>query len=385
MRSIVERLLGEADIRVNGDRPWDITVHDSRFYRRLLADGSLGIGESYMDGDWDCEQLDEAACKIFRSRVYDRVRQLSWRDKLQGLQARAMNMQSRWRSFQVGQKHYDVGNELYEVMLGKSMAYACAYWRNGARTLDEAQEAKFDLICRKIGLAHGDSVLDLGCGWGTLLRYMAQLYSVNGVGVTVSKEQVQFANASNKGLPVSVFLQDYRDPILDAAGDARVFDHVVSVGFCEHVGPKNYRPLMEVADAHLKPGGLFLLHTIGQATSARTNDPWTHKYIFPNSQAPSIAQLAGAAEGIFAIEDIHVFGTDYEATTLAWHKNFNDHWNELKKLRTEDGSVKYDERFRRMWNFYLLCGAGLSRSQQATLWQVVFSRGDISGGYRSIR
>src|SRR5262245_58523804 len=200
MRSIVERLLGEADIRVNGDRPWDITVHDARFYRRLLADGSLGIGESYMDGDWDCEQLDEAACKIFRSKVYDRVRQLSWRDKLQGLQARAMNMQSRWRSFQVGQKHYDVGNELYEVMLGKSMAYACAYWRNGARTLDEAQEAKFDLICRKIGLAHGDSVLDLGCGWGTLLRYMAQRYSANGVGVTVSKEQVQFANARNEGL-----------------------------------------------------------------------------------------------------------------------------------------------------------------------------------------
>ena len=384
-KGAVEKLFSLAGVEVNGKNPWDVTVHNPRFYRRVLADGLLGIGESYMDGDWDCPQLDELSYRAMRSKAYDRVRELSWHEKLQGLQARLMNMQSGARSYKVGEAHYDNGNELYEAMLDKRMTYTCGYWRAGARNLDEAQEAKLDMICKKIGLKPGDTILDIGSGWGSFLIYAAEKYGVRGVGLVVSKEQKQLADERSKGLPVETLLQDYREPIFDSNGNPRLFDHVVSVGMFEHVGPKNYRVFMEVADRHLKPGGLFLLHTIGQPTSVQTNDPWTHKYIFPNSQAPSIAQLAKAAEGLFTIEDIHNFGTDYGPTMLAWHKNFNDHWDTIKNIRNADGSLKYDNRFYRMWNFYMLGGAGIARSQTAALWQVILSRGDIPGGYRAVR
>lgn len=384
-KKTVERLFAMAGIGVNGKNPWDIKVHDPRFYRRVLSDGVLGIGESYMDGDWDCEQLDEAVNRAFSSDVYNRMTKLSWHDKLQSLQARLMNMQSKRRSHDVGQTHYDIGNDLFEAMLDKRMVYSCGYWRSGANNLDEAQEAKLDLICRKLELKESDTVLDIGSGWGSFLIYAAEKYGVKGTGLTVSQEQTDLANKKSEGLSVETLLKDYRDPILGADGSPRLFDHIVSVGMVEHVGPKNYRAFMEVVDKHLKSSGLFLLHVIGQPTSAQTNDPWTHKYIFPNSQAPSIAQLAKASEGIFTIEDIHNFGTDYEPTILAWHKNFNDNWVTLKKLRNGDGSLKYDDRFFRMWNYYLLGGAGLARSQKAALWHIVFSRGDIPGGYRAIR
>ncbi|MBE9558477.1 MAG: cyclopropane fatty acyl phospholipid synthase [Proteobacteria bacterium] len=385
MKKTVERLFAMAGIEVDGKNPWDIKVHDPRFYRRVLSDGILGIGESYMDGDWDCEQLDEAVNRAFHSDLYNRMTELSWHDKLQGLQARLMNMQSKRRSHEVGQAHYDNGNELYEAMLGKRMVYSCGYWRAGAHNLDEAQEAKLDLVCRKVGLKESETVLDIGSGWGSFLIYAAEKYGIKGTGLTVSKEQKALANEKSEGLSVETLIQDYREPILDAGGSPRLFDHIVSIGMVEHVGPKNYRIFMEVVDKHLKPGGLFLLHVIGQPTSVQTNDPWTHKYIFPNSQAPSMTQLAEASEGIFHIEDIHTFGTDYEPTLLAWHKNFNDNWDTLKEFRNEDGSSKYDDRFFRMWNYYLLGATGLARSQKADLWQIVFSRGDIPGGYRAIR
>lgn len=385
MKKTVERLFAMAGLEVNGKNPWDIKVHTPRFYRRVLSDGILGIGESYMDGDWDCEQLDEAVNRAFRSDLYNRMTELSWHAKLQGLQARLMNMQSKGRSHDVGQAHYDNGNELYEAMLGKRMVYSCGYWRSGAHNLDEAQEAKLELVCRKLGLKENDTVLDIGSGWGSFLIYAAEKYGIKGTGLTVSKEQKNLANEKSEKLPVETLFQDYREPILDAVGSPRLFDHIVSIGMVEHVGPKNYRIFMEVVDKHLKPGGLILLHVIGQPTSAQTNDPWTHKYIFPNAQAPSMTQLAEASEGIFHIEDIHTFGADYEPTLLAWHKNFNDNWDTLKKFRNEDGSLKYDDRFFRMWNYYLMGATGLARSQKAALWQIVFSRGDIPGGYRAIR
>jgi cyclopropane-fatty-acyl-phospholipid synthase len=332
-----------------------------------------------MDGDWGCEQLDEAVNRAFSSDLYNRMTELSWHDKLQGLLARLINMQSKARSHEVGQAHYDIGNELYKAMLDKRMVYTCGYWRSGASNLDEAQEAKLDLVCRKIDLRKGDRVLDLGGGWGCFAKFAAEKYGAEVVVYTVSKEQVELGRELCKGLPIDIRLEDYRN----ATGGP--YDHIVAIGLLEHVGPKNYRTFMEVADKNLKPGGLLLAHFIGQPTSVQTNDPWTHKYIFPNSQAPSIAQLAKASEGIFTIEDIHNFGTDYEPTLLAWHKNFNDSWDTLKKLRNEDGSLKYDDRFFRMWNYYLLGATGLARSQKAALWHIIFSRGDIPGGYRAIR
>jgi cyclopropane-fatty-acyl-phospholipid synthase len=338
-----------------------------------------------MDGDWDCKDLHEAAYRALKANIDEVISQLSWSDKLQGLKARFMNMQSKRRSYTVAHKHYNVGNDLYQKMLDRRMVYSCGYWRKGAKNLDEAQEAKLDLICRKVGLKEGDTVLDIGSGFGSFLIYAAETYGASGTGVTVSEEQAQLARDLSSGLSVEILLQDYREPIVNRNGTLRTFDYVVSVGMFEHVGPKNYRTFMEVASNRIKLGGLLLLQTIGQPTSRVTNDRWTHKYIFPNSQAPSLAQLSKAAEGIFSIEDVHTFGLDYERTLMAWHKNFNDNWNALENIRNVDGSPKYDKRFRRMWNYYLLCAAGMARSQRASLWQIVLSRADIVNGYCSIR
>src|SRR3989344_3095386 len=353
MEATIRKMLLHAGIVIGGKKPGDIMVHNPRFYSRILKNGTFCIGESYMDGDWDSNDLAETANKAFRMNLKRSLASFSLKDALHVARSYLTNLQTKKRSYDVGEEHYDVGNDLYEAMLGKSMAYTCAYWRNGAKTLDEAQNAKFDLVCRKVGLKVGDSVLDLGCGFGSFLRYAAEKYGVSGIGVTVSKEQARFANEWNKGLPVQVLVQDYRDPILDDAGNTRVFDHVISIGLCEHVGPRNYRSLMQVVDKHLKPGGLLLLHTIGQPKSIRANDAWTHKYIFPNSQAPSLAQIARSAEKIFNIEDVHTFGTDYEPTLLAWYKNFSDAWPMLKEIKKPDGTPRCSEKFRRMWEFYL--------------------------------
>ncbi len=364
-------------------KPWDITVNNPRFFQRVISDGLLGLGESYMDGDWDCERIDELAYKALIAGL-DKRELHSWKDSLHFIRAKLTNLQTKHRSKKVAEQHYDIGNELYELMLGKYMAYSCGYWRpsetnpKGAKNLDEAQLAKLDLICRKLKFKPGDRVLEIGCGWGGFLAYAAKKYKISAVGITLSKEQAAFAREKCKGLPVQILLQDYRDVV-------GKFDHVVSIGMFEHVGPKNYRQFMEVTRKILKDDGLQMLHTVGQHTSVIVNDAWTHKYIFPNSQAPSLAQIAHATEGIFHIEDHHVFGMDYYYTLHAWHDNFNAAWHELQKVKKADGSPKYDERFRRMWHYYLMIAAGLAKSQKGTLFQIVLSPSGAAGGYRAIR
>ena len=367
-RNTCERLLSLAGIEVGGRNPWDLAVHNERFYQRVLAGGSLGLGESYMDGWWDCQRLDEFFYRVVRSQLSSKVWR-SWSLLLGVLLARAVNMQSRKKAFQIGERHYDLGNDLFTDMLDWQMVYSCAYWK-GARTLDEAQENKLDLICRKLGLQPGMRLLDIGCGWGGLLKYAAGRYGVKAVGITVSREQVAFAQTLCKGLPVDVRLQDYRDL-------NETFDRIVSVGMIEHVGYKNYRPYMEVVHRCMKDGGLFLLHTIGGNRSVHSVDPWMNRYIFPNGMLPSIKQLGGAIEGLFVMEDWHNFSADYDRTLMAWHANFTKNWEALKP--------RYGDRFRRMWEYYLLSCAGAFRARSNQLWQVVLSKGGVAGGYNSMR
>jgi len=239
------------------------------------------------------------------------------------------------------------------------MNYTCAYWKEGVTTLDEAQEAKLELVCQKIGLEPGMHVLDIGCGWGCFAKYAAEKYGVRVTGVTVSKEQVKLGMEMCKGLPVELKLQDYRDV-------TGVYDRVISIGVMEHVGYKNYRTYMEVADRTLKDDGIAFIHTIGGNISSTKANAWTTKYIFPNGMLPSIAQLSKAMEGIFVIEDLHNIGPHYDKTLMAWHANFEAAWPELKK--------KYDERFYRMWRYYLLSSAGGFRARQSQLWQFVMTR-----------
>jgi len=348
-KKIIQELLSEADISVNGHNPWDIQVHDERLYQRVLSESALGLGESYMDGWWDCEALDEFISRVLKAQLDKKVKG-NWKILVYILQTKLFNRQKKSRAKIVGEQHYDLGNDLYQAMLDKRLNYTSAYWKN-AKNLDQAQEAKLDLVCKKIGLEKGMSVLELGCGWGSFAKYAAEKYGANVVGVNVSKQQVELGRKLCEGLPVELRLQDYRE----VEGK---YDRVISIGIMEHVGYKNYRTYMEVADRCLKDDGIAFVPTCTNA--------WTDKYIFPNGMLPSIAQLARAMEGLFVMEDWHNFGPDYDKTLMAWYHNFENAWDKLKD--------KYGERFFRMWRFYLLSSAGGFRSRSQQLWQFVMTK-----------
>ncbi len=367
-KSFIKNLLTLAGIEIDGNNTWDIQVHNEKFYKRVIADPELGLGESYMDGWWDSKQPDEFIFRVLRAQLPKRLKKnLKAAIRLAGV--RLVNMQARRRAYIVGKRHYDLGNDLFQSMLDKRMNYSCAYWKN-ADNLDEAQENKSELICKKLYLEPGMRVLDIGCGWGAFGKYAAEKYGVEVVGITVSKEQVLLGKKLCKGLPVTFRLQDYRDLNEE-------FDRIVSVGMLEHVGYKNYRKYFEVVEKNMADDGLFLLHVIGGLRSVKSVDPWTNKYIFPNGMLPSIAQIGKAIEGLFVMEDLHNFGADYDKTLMVWFENFDKNRDNLK--------AGYDERFYRMWKYYLLSCAGSFRARKNQLWQIVLSKNGILGGYDSVR
>jgi cyclopropane-fatty-acyl-phospholipid synthase len=368
LESTLQEIVSSAGITINGNNPWDIKISNKNFYNRVFTQSSLGLGESYIDGWWDCEKLDEFFYRLLRFEVDNKVKQ-NWVLLFKALIFRIINMQSKRKSFQIGEKHYDLGNELFLNMLDKRMVYSCAYWKD-FKTLDEAQESKLELICRKLHLQPGMTILDIGCGWGSFLKYAAEKYGTQGVGITVSKEQVDFGKTLCTGLPVEIRLQDYRDL-------NEKFDHVVSAGMIEHVGYKNYGTYMKVVHRCLKDDGLFLLHTIGGNKSVTSLDPWMNKYIFPNGMLPSIKQLGSAIEGLFVMEDWHNLSADYDQTLMAWHRNLENNWDKIKS--------NYDKRFHRMWQYYLLSCAASFRARRNQLWQIILSKKGVPGGYNSLR
>ena len=359
----LQTLLSDADVRIDGSRAWDLQMNDQRLPSRVLAGGSLGLGESYMDGWWDAASLDGFLFHLLDARIDQRTHSLA--ELWDGLRAHLLNLQKGHRAFEVGERHYDLGNDLYRAMLGKRLVYSCGYWRQ-AENLDDAQEAKLDLICRKLGLRPGMRVLDIGCGWGEALKFAAERYGVSGVGITISREQAVFARELCAGLPIEIRVQDYREV-------EEPFDRILSVGMFEHVGVKNYRTYFEVARRCLSDEGLFLLHTIGGNQSVTHTDPWIGRYIFPNSMLPSAAQIATAVEDVFVIEDWHNFGTDYDRTLQAWRANIESAWDGLP--------ARYDERFRRMWRYYLAASMAAFRARRIQLWQLVLSPRGVAGGY----
>jgi cyclopropane-fatty-acyl-phospholipid synthase len=363
-----QKILASADIIINGDNPYDMLVHNDRFYQRVLSQGSLGLGESYVEGWWDCQRLDECMYRIFSSGLHKKVH-LTLPLAIGLIKAKLVNLRKRSRSFRVGHRHYDLGNDLYKAMLDKRLVYTCGYWQH-ASNLDEAQEAKLDLICKKIGLKPGMRVLDVGCGWGSFAKYAAEKYNAHVVGITISQEQIDLGKQLCQGLPVELRLQDYRDI-------NEPFDHIVSLGMFEHVGYKNYRAFMHIMHRCLKDNGLFLLHTIGGNQSYTQGDPWLEKYIFPNSMLPSIKQIGNAIEGLFIMEDWHNFSAFYDQTLMAWYHNFKSRWDTLKD--------SYNDEFYRMWTYYLLMSAGAFRARHIQLWQIVLTKRGVPGGYHSIR
>jgi len=364
----VTTLLRAADIEIDGTRPWDLQVHDERVYQRVLAEGTVGAGEAYMDGWWDVERLDEFFARVLRARFDGEFRTLSMLRRV--LLSRIANLQNRRRSRQVAEQHYDLSNRLYEAMLGPTMQYTCAYYGpNGQEaTLDDAQRAKLALIARKLHLEPGMRVLELGGGFGELSRYLAEEHGCEVVTYNISSQQVEYARSLCDGLPAEVRQRDYRE----AAKEPAPFDRVVSIGLMEHVGPKNYRGFFDLIKSRLKAGGLALVHTIGRNNSRTMADPWITKYIFPGGVIPSEAQLTRGKEGLFVLEDWHNFGPDYDRTLKAWEANFLAAWPELKE---QEG---LDERFYRMWRYYLNSSAGAFRSRGLNLWQIVLSQGDVA-------
>lgn len=363
---LAEDMLALADVRINGDRPWDMRFLAPGVPERVFADGTLGLGESYMDGEWDAEQLDAFFCHVVRARLEERVRPsiLIW----QSLKSRFLNRQSRQRARQVGEQHYDLGNDFYEAMLDRRMTYTCGYWKE-ATTLDEAQEAKLDLICRKLQLEPGMRLLDIGCGWGSFMAYAAEHYGVECVGVTISGEQLEWAQHHYPDLPLEFRLQDYRDV-------NERFDRIVSIGMFEHVGDRNYREFMAIAHRCLVDGGLFLLHTIGKNERRPVSDPWIDRYIFPNGELPSVGQIGDAVDNLFVVEDVHNFGPDYDRTLMAWCANFEAAWPRF--------ADRLGQRFYRMWRYYLLSCAGIFRARDIQLWQWVLSKGGTRDVYPRI-
>lgn len=356
-RKIIEQLLFGAGIRINGPDPWDIQVHDERFYARALKDKSLGLGESYMAGWWDCARIDELICRLLKKNLDEKISG-NLRALLFFLSARLFNRQSPSRAGIITRRHYDLGNDLFLSFLDPYNQYSCAYFQE-TEDLAEAQKKKLDLICRKIHLRQEDHVLDVGCGWGGFARYAVEYYGCTVTAVNISEEQIRYAREFCKNLPVKILREDYRQ----IQGS---FDKIVSVGMFEHVGQKNYRTFMKVAHRCLKEGGIFLLHTIGSNSSQVNGDPWVNRYIFPNGMLPSIAQIGRAAEGFLLIEDIHNLGPHYEKTLLHWNDRFQKAWTGLAR--------RYDRIFKRMWEYYLLSCAGAFRARHIQVWQIVMTK-----------
>jgi len=368
LKKNVADILATAGIKINGADPWDLKIHNDGFYKRVLSEGTLGLGESYMDGWWDVDELDQFTFRVLRSGLYSKAR-LGLRSSMDVLLAKIFNMQDKNKAANNAMRSYDIGNRLFQLMLDKRMAYTCGYWKN-ADSLDAAQENKLDLICRKLKLKPGQRVLDLGCGWGTFSKFAAEKYHVHVTGVTVSPKQVELGSEMCKGLDVEIRLQDYRDV-------PEKYDHVVAIGLTEHVGYRNHRLLMQTVARCLNDDGLFLLHSVCHPYTTTSIDPFTNRYIFPNCVLPSIKQIGAAIEHIFLIEDLHNFGTYYDPTLMAWFHNFDRHWDELKE--------EYGERFYRMWKYYLLSNAGSFRARHNQLWQIVMSKKGVLGGYESVR
>ncbi len=371
-QEMISKYLQSIGVTLNGEKPYDVRIRNDKLFRGLPT--SLAIGEAYMEGWWECDQLDELFFRICKNQLDEKFYNSLTDTLKKGLNC-VVNLQTKIRSLSVAKVHYNLGNEFYRRMLGPTMAYTCGYWRK-ATTLDQAQVDKFDLICRKVGLKKGEKVLELGCGFGTFAKFAAEHYGCHVVAVNISEEQVKFGRKTCENLPVEIHQCDYRDDKVYNPG-GKPFDKIVSIGLLEHVGHKNYRGFMELLRKNVKEDGLCLVHSIGKDVTSGHIDPWISKYIFPNSILPSLQLLAKAIEHHFVVEDLHNFGADYDKTLMEWHANFIASWSDVKN--------GFDEQFFRKWNYYLLSCAGAFRARTMQLWQFVLSPKGVAGGYESIR
>ena len=385
-KEIVEEILSLADIELNGSRPWDVQINNEKVFDRILKEGSLGLGESYMDGWWDCKALDQFFDKLLSANLDKKAQQyLSLSSKatiaVKFLMSKTLNMQNITRSKQVAEQHYNLGNDFYQHMLDPEfMQYTCGYFKD-TKDLGKAQINKLNLVCKKLhlskkGTGKKEKILELGSGFGGFGHFAAKNYNCEITSYNISKEQVAFAKQLNKNLPVNTIESDYRNA--ESSKNQNAFDKVVSIGMMEHVGPKNYKNFMKLADHCLRDDGILVIHTIGNTTKDPAgDDQFTQKYIFPGGHLPSAAQITLAAEDYFQLEDIQNFGHYYDPTLMAWFHNFNKNWPMFKN--------QYGDRFYRMWKYYLLSCAGAFRAGNICLYQFVFTKRSYGKVYEATR
>lgn len=344
-----------------GEPRFMVTFHKEPDKKELLTSTSLALGEAYMRGELEVDKDLYEVLDLFLGEMGKFHRDKTGLKKLFHTSMSAKN-QKKQISF-----HYDIGNEFYRLWLDESMSYSCAYFKNDTDTLYQAQVQKVDHILEKLHLEKGMTLLDIGCGWGFLLKRAAEKYGVKGVGITLSKEQYQkfSEDIKREGLTekLEVKIMDYRE--LEKSGVE--FDRVVSVGMLEHVGRGNYDLFLKNVNSVLKPGGLFLLHYIS-ALKEYDGDPWIKKYIFPGGMIPSLREIIDLLpDNQFYTLDVESLRRHYSKTLLYWRENFMSHREEIKTIMGEE--------FTRMWELYLASCAATFHNGIIDLHQILVSKG----------
>jgi cyclopropane-fatty-acyl-phospholipid synthase len=350
----------------NGQLPNDIriNVHRDRFFDRVLSEANLGIGESYMDGDFDMAygEVADFLTILLRNRLDQRVHK-NWRLSWKVLSIRIANL-FRGREGNIHQA-YDVGADLFKCFLDPTMMYSCAYANSDDEDLEQIQLNKLDRICRKLRLQPGERLLDIGCGFAGLLIYAAQNYGTPGVGVTLSnlhrdlgRERVRELGLEDK---IRIEYLDYLK--LDGK-----FDKVVSVGMVEHVPRPEYRQYFGTIARVLEPVGMGLVQTAGTSRTKNEHDPFIQKYILPDSNQLRLSEIANHLEHSgLAVLDVENMKPHYAHTARGWLRNF-------RRNRHSLDPKKYDERFSRMWEYYLACAITAAQASDAALFQVLFTK-----------